>query len=345
MCSDKLLGLKDCLLEEPITGLYIDELGVTNTFLANLNTDQYVSGIELFIEKRNLAWRKVSTDVLKSIASNMKTDTLIEGRRIGQKSTMQTTYAPLGSNIYTGIKLRITPNESSFIKIFVSELLIESDSGGDILVYFYNLTTGELLKTVNYTDLNADQYIAFEYSGKRRDVDIAIVYESLYNVPKYTVTGTSSCSSCSGGIKEAFSSPYAKASGVKLTINPITGKVQTISNSTHTFGMSISYNVSCDREQWLCSIGALIALPLAYATAIEIYDYALSFSPNQRVNTTVGINSGLNNENSTGIARAREIAVSRYTDEMNSLIQNMRLPNDPKCWDCRRNLIYTTVLP
>jgi hypothetical protein len=345
MCSEKLIGLKDCLLEEPITGLYIDELGISNTFLANLITDQYVSGKDLFAERRNLAWRKVSTDVLKSLSGNMKSDTLIEGRRIGQRSTNQTSYPALGAGNYTGIKLRITPNETSFIKIFVSELLIESDSPSDILIYFFNLNTGELLQTLNYSELNTDQYIAFSYSGKRRDVDIAIVYESLYTVPKYTVTGNSSCSSCGGGVKEAFSSPYARASGIKLTLNPLTGKVASVSNATHTYGMSISYNVSCDREQWLCSIGGLMALPLAYATAIEIYDYALTFSPNQRVNTTVGINNGLNNESNSGILRAREIAVSRYTDEMNSLLGNIRLPNDAKCWDCRRNLIYATVLP
>jgi hypothetical protein len=89
-----------------------------------------------------------------------------------------------------------------------------------------------------------------------------------------------------------------------------------------------------------------MALSLAYATAVEIYNYALTVSPNQRVNTTVIVNRGSNKtELQEGLMAARDIAATRYADELSAMLQNMRLPDDTHCWDCRRNMKYVTALP
>jgi hypothetical protein len=122
--------------------------------------------------------------------------------------------------------------------------------------------------------------------------------------------------------------------------------VLTSSSSKYTTGMSLTYNVNCDRQGWLCSIGGTMALSLAYATAVEIYNYALTTSPNQRVNTTVIVNRGSNKaELQEGIMAARDIAASRYSEELGAMLQNMRLPDDTHCWDCKRNMKYVTALP
>jgi hypothetical protein len=118
--------------------------------------------------------------------------------------------------------------------------------------------------------------------------------------------------------------------------------ISNVNNSKFTAGMSLQYNINCDRSAWLCSIGGLLAMPLAYATAVEIYNYALTVSPSQRVNTAVVINKGNDTE---GMITARDLAAEQYDIELKSLLQNMRLPDDPNCWSCRNTSKYVTALP
>jgi hypothetical protein len=113
--------------------------------------------------------------------------------------------------------------------------------------------------------------------------------------------------------------------------------------------MSMVYNVNCDREAWLCSIGGLMAMPLAYATAVEIFNYGLQISPNQRVNTSVSVNIGskpfATADANDGMIAARDVAATRYNEELAAMLQNMRLPDDNNCFDCRKNMKYVTALP
>lgn len=81
-----------------------------------------------------------------------------------------------------------------------------------------------------------------------------------------------------------------------------------------------------------------MAMPLAYATAVEIYNYAILASPNQRVNTAVRINV-------EQLKEARDIAAEQYDLELKAMLQNMRLPDDRHCFDCRKNIKYVTALP
>jgi hypothetical protein len=81
-----------------------------------------------------------------------------------------------------------------------------------------------------------------------------------------------------------------------------------------------------------------MALPLAYATAVEIYNYGLTASQSKRVNTAVSVTA-------EALTTARDIAETRYMDEVSAMLQNMRLPDDRHCFDCNRNMKYVTALP
>jgi hypothetical protein len=41
----------------------------------------------------------------------------------------------------------------------------------------------------------------------------------------------------------------------------------------------------------------------------------------------------------------RDIAATRYNEELAAMLQNMRLPDDNTCFDCRKNMKYVTALP
>jgi hypothetical protein len=348
MCIESLLGLRDCNQVEPSTGLYIDDLGINTTFLGQLITDQYLQGSELFTAKRAFAWRKLSSDVLTRLAPVMKADTVIEGKRVGQLvSNYSNVQTASGAGRYTGIRLKIDPQSLSFLNFYLADINLAVDAANvNVPILIFDMSTLKLIETFTYATGGLDQFLGKTFASARRKLDIAIVYESTFDSAKM-VTKKGHCFDCGGGVREAHICPFVDAIGIDLTTNG-TDVLSSIT-SKYTAGMSINYNVNCDRQGWLCSIGGLMALPLAYATAVEIYNYALTASPNQRVNTTVSVNRGqkpfATADAVEGIVAARDIAATRYNEELGAMLQNMRMPDDSHCWDCRRNMKYVTALP
>lgn len=337
MCSENLIGIKDCSYPEPVTGIYIDELGINKSFLSQLITDQYNSGVELFEEKRAFAWRKLTSDILTRLSEQMKGDTLIENKRIGQPLTDSSNIdLALGSGKYGGIRVKIDPNNVSFLEYYLADLFIDlSELTLNTQVLVFNMNTGKLIDTIDYLTGGVEQFLGRKYLAKRKILDLAFVYESIENTTKY-ITKKGSCSDCGGRVRETHICPFVDAVGIELTTD---GQI-VLSHKLkkYTQGMSFNYNVNCDRGSWLCSIGGLISLPLAYSTAVEIYDYALMVSPNQRVNTITSINFD-------NVKQARDIAAQRYSEELNAILGGIRLPDDNHCFTCRKNIKYVTALP
>ena len=337
MCSENLIGLKDCSTAEPVTGIYIDELGISKSFLSQLITDQYNTGLELFNEKRAFAWRKLSSDILTRLSDQMKADTIIENRRVGQPLTDSTNVdLALGAGKYGGIRVKINPNNVSFLEFYLADIFIDlPESIVNTQVLVFNMNTGKLIETIDYATGSNEQFLGAKYLAKRKLLDLAFVYESTENTTKY-ITRKGACSDCSGNIRETHMCPFVDAVGIELTTDGTS--VLTHKNKKYTQGMSFNYNVNCDRGAWLCSIGGLVSLPLAYSTAVEIYDYALMVSPNQRVNTITSINYD-------NVKQARDIAAQRYLEELNAVLGGIRLPEDTHCFTCRKNTKYVTALP
>lgn len=339
MCESSLLGLRGCTATAPTTGLFIDDLGVTESFLSQLITDQYNTPSELFSDKRKMAWRKVSTDILGYLNPYMKGDTLIDSRRIGQVSTNATnTDAALGAGNYAGVRLYIDPQTTSFLKLFISSFSVAfTEEVTDKTIYIVDLVTRKVLESFVYSEGAIDQYIGKYITSSRRKMDIAIVYESTESVVR-TVPKYGSCTDCGGNIRAAHICPYVDSIGVELSLDTETGVATDIVNKPRTAGISLVYSIECDRDAYICSIGSTLSMALAYATAVEVYDYALTQSANLRVNTTVSVNT-------EGLTTARDIAASRYKDEMEAVVKNMRLPSDTACFSCKQNMRYVTALP
>lgn len=339
MCYQSLVGLKGCDRTEPTTGLYIDDLGINTTLLGQFITDQYVKGEQLFDDKLRFAWSKLSSDILNRLAPSMRGDTLIEDKRVGLLEK-DFTRVQTSTGSYAGIRLTINPNDS-YIEFYLAELTLSVPAATtDTPILIIDLQTGKLIETITYATGGVDQVIGKALQGKKRPMDIAIVWEFTQDVSK-TIPKKGHCFDCSGNVRVAHICPFVDAIGVTLDWNGTT--VSNVANSKYTAGLSIAYNVNCDRKAWLCSIGNLMAMPLAYATAVEIYNYALTVSPSQRVNTAVVINRGT--KDIEGMTTARDMAAEQYDIELKSMLENMRLPNDRNCFNCRNNLKYVTALP
>ena len=348
MCYDKLLGLKGCDRAEPTTGLYIDDLGINQTLLGQLITNQYKSGVELFDAKLAFAWRKMSSDMLSRLSPMMKADTVIDSKRIGQVLTNASNIdLALGAGKYAGIRVTIDPNQLSFLNFYLSSLQIDIYTMAvPVEIFVFDMQTQKLVGSFFYQSEAVEEFIGRTYKANRRKLDLAFVYESLYDTTKM-ITKKGSCYDCGGGIRSVHICPFVDAIGIELTtdgLNVLSSKAK-----KYTQGMSMLYNVNCDREAWLCSIGGLMAMPLAYATAVEIFNYGLQISPNQRVNTSVSVNIGskpfATADANDGMIAARDVAATRYNEELAAMLQNMRLPDDSNCFDCRKNMKYVTALP
>lgn len=339
MCESSLLGLRGCADSQPVTGLYIDDLGVTESFLSQLITDQYDEPKDLFSDKRKMAWRRISTDILGRLNSFMKPETVVDSRRIGQIMTNVTsTDAALGAGVYAGIRVYLDPQTTSFLKMFISDFSIAfTGDVTDKTIYIIDLNTRKVLESFVYTQGATEQYIGKYLYSKRKKMDIAIVYESTEEVIRYTPK-YGSCTDCSGRIREAHICQFVDSIGVQLSIDTESGVASDIVNKARTAGMSIVYSVECDRSAYICSIGSTLSMALAYATAVEIYDYALTQSAHIRVNTTVSVNS-------EALIQARDIAASRYNEEVEIIMRNMKLPSDRHCFSCNENMRYVTALP
>lgn len=351
MCYASLVGLKGCQNQDPSTGLYIDTLGINETFLGQLITDQYNSGQELFNDKLELSYKRISNEILTRLSPSLKADTIIENRRIGQVLTnYNNTQSALLNGEYGGIRIKINPNETSFLNFYLSDITLHIDPiNTNIEIYVFDLITMKLIESFTYTTGSINQFIGKQYKSARKKLDLAFVYNQSMLAAK-TVTKGGSCTTCGGNIKYSHICPFVDAVGINLSVNG--GSIHTVGstkNVMYTSGMSINYNINCDRESFICSIGGNIAMALAYLTAVEIYDYALTTSPNQRINTSVIINRGQKPFATAsaveGIVAARDIATEKYNSELTNLISNIRLPEDNNCFDCKKNIKYVVSLP
>ena len=337
MCESSLLALRGCSNSAPSTGLYIDQVGLTEGLLSQFISDQYDTPLEIFEDKRSLAWKKIQTEMLNNLNSFMKADTVIDNRRVGQINTNSTsTTTAQGAGSYVGVRLIMSPQRTSFLKMFISELMVYIDSvNTNVDVLVFDLVQNKLIETITYSQGSTEQYISKTYLSKRRKLDIALVYESTVDAIK-TVPKYGNCTDCSGRIKDVVICPFVNGIGVQLDWDGTT--ISNLANKSVTGGVSVNYNIECDRESYLCSIGSTMSMALLYATAIEIYDYALTISPNDRVNTAVSINRD-------EMFEARDIMAKKYNTEMNTLLTNFRMPSDSYCFNCKENLKYITALP
>jgi hypothetical protein len=275
----------------------------------------------------------------------MKADTVVESKRIGQVVTNSSNVdLALGAGKFAGIRVTIDPNTASFLNFYLSNFQIDIYTmQTPVEIFVYDMATLKLIDSFFYQSEAVEEFIGKTFRANRRKMDLAFVYESLYDTTRM-VPKRGSCTDCGGNLRAVHVCPFVDAIGIEITTDGF--NVLSSKSKKYTQGMSLVYNVNCDREAWLCSIGGLMAMPLAYATAVEIYNYGLTISPNQRVNTTVSVNTGFaTSDPNDGMIAGRDIAATRYSEELTAMLQNMRMPDDNTCFDCRRNMKYVTALP
>jgi len=332
-CFQDVISLIGCANQNPSSGLFIDDTGITIDELNQLSGKEFFNGEGLFYSKYGLAINEISNKIHTRVSSSYKTNTVLSGRRIGVLDPLLKVI--VGTNKFRGIEIGLC-NTDSFLDIFISTVDFTLSHTGDVTAYVYDSIEGKLLDTLTFTTVAGETLtvpINKTYTSKRKQLKIAILIDaSLYEAYKITV-GTG-CITCGSGL---YDNGIVQASGVAFddadSVNHF-GRERT----GNTYGMSLNYSVNCNHKEWLCTINNVLAMAILWKTAANIMEYGIHSSVNQRSNTTVTINSDT--------LKDRMVMYGLRSDEaIDDILKYIKLPKDSRCFECSQPIKHAIVLP
>jgi hypothetical protein len=334
-CFENIIEIKgNCQNKTAYSGVYLDSVGIKLNEVDSIVGEEYESGEELFYEKRNFAIQTVASLIHTHLSENYKAKSLIESIRVGQfQDNLLETPAQTGK--LKGIYVELC-NQDSFVDFYLNFLEAQFNFTGDVEIFIYDTIQNKLLDTLTVSAVAQEVvqlYVNKTYKSNRKRLSLFIGYDSAA-VPSYrTYTREPvGCMSCDG---YWWTNNYAKICGA--TISTADQKIlKNFTRSGETFGLSVNYSINCNHEDWLCSYGRALAIPIALYTAREIAFYAINIS--QRANPKTFIDS------EKWKARFDQYD-SDFEKRFSEVLNNVRLPDDRKCFVCQPKLVHAINLP
>jgi len=336
-CFDDLIALKGaCSDTVPLSSLWLNDVGIDMNFVGQVITKDYLDAADFFNRKRDFAVRTVSNQIHNFLRPKYKANTAIENYRIGQPEDNLRLIA--GSGYLKGIEIDLCQSRS-YLDVFISEIALQLSTTQSVDVLVYDLLQAKLLDTITI-DCVANEisraYVKKTYKAERRGLDLFIGYDST-GLSANTTRLKKNCQNCSGNYQSEITNGYSKIRAAEIDQSGTIIK-SNLEYLGETGGLSVVHSLSCNHENWLCSISNQMAFPILYKTAYLMIDHALAASNDQRANTTVTINKEVWKE------RLDKMEFY-YTESMNNLLQNIKPPSDELCFMCKDNLRHVIALP
>lgn len=336
-CFDNFIEVDGtCSDVTPTSGLFLSNIGITVDFLDQIVTKQYDNGVALANAKMDFARKTVFNRVLTHFSNRVKPFTMLESARIGH--TQDDLIVQSGSaGKLKGIEIEFC-NLNSFVDFHLSDLNLQLTSNGVIDVMVYDLLQGKLLDTIPITAVANNIVQVFPnktYSSQRQKLHLLIAYDSTGLDSIQTSVDTNKKTCCGSELHRI--NQFVSARGTSID----TGDAKTKSNldgESYTGGLSLNFSIECNMEKWLCTIKNNIALPVLYASGLEIIKHALDSAPNDRVNTTVNINRDI-------LEKREERYQDDFENSINNVLNNIKLPTDRFCFICNERSRNTVILP
>lgn len=328
-CFDNIIALRGgCEDETSTSGLYSNDIDITYDFLNAIVTRQFSGAKDLHERKLAFSIKQVVSEVIGALTPNFHVGTLLQNQRIGFYQDDLKLIA--GDGNLKGINIDLW-NCQSYLNLFLSEISLQINQTQDVDVLVYDLIQNKLLDTITISctaNEISKAYPQKTYKSDRSKLNLFIGYDSTGLSSNTTyIKERLGCSNCGGGSNLISKNPYEWVGGVK--IDSAAQKIK--SNLTHigeTGGLSVVHSLSCNHESWLCSYSNLMSMAILYRYGINILDFAANVSPNDRINTTVQINS---EEIKNRLANLTQW----YKDELKSVLGNIKTPTDKECFVCR----------
>lgn len=329
-CFENIINIRGlCENEDSKSGLYANDIDINRDFLEAIITRQFSGPLDFHERKLAFAIKQVVDQVLTFMQPNFRTNTLLESFRIGQHQDNLSIVAG-DANFLKGINVDLW-NCNSYLDFFLQEISLQLTVTGNVDVKIYDLIQGKLLNTITVACVANEMVKAYPQltiKSDRQKLNLFIGYDST-GISSNTTTLRSSagCTSCN---TSAINNPYEHIAAVKID----TGASKVKNNlraMSETGGLSIVHSLSCNHESWLCSFSKIIAMPILYRYGIEVMEFALNVSPNDRINTTLNINTD-------EIKSRRDTYQRWYNESFADKIQNIKTPSDKECFTCRENV-------
>lgn len=333
-CFENLIGIKsDCDNVIPNSGIYIEDIGITADECDSYINAEYNNGLQLIKDKINFSSELIKRTVSNHFNGFVKTKNLLQNNVLGyyENNFQKKDSIP---NTLGGIKISLN-NNSSYVKIHINTLSLQTDYSGIINILVYNLSNGLLLDTIPVTGV-ANQVVTINvnksYESLKQNTKLIFVYDvssiNSFNAAIYQ----NYCSPCTGYV---YSNNYIVTNG--LMIGNATPKIDSNTvNSNHTFGLSLNYSIQCSLENWICEVSNLMALPLLYKTGVEIMNYSLYSST--RNNSKQNIDYERNE-------KRYNHWVNEYNSTIQSVIEKLELPKNDPCFYCDAPIRSLIILP
>jgi len=313
----------------------LKDIGITVSELNDIVTKDFKNGKDLGEQKIAFAIKQVTNSVYNHFAGKFRSRSILDGQRIGYPQPNMQSVAAIADHS-KGVEIEMC-NNNSFVDIYISEISLFVNFSGNVDVKIYDLHQNKLLDTITVAAVAGEISRAFvnkSYSSERRDLNLAIIYDSTGKASFKTEMKLGGCSDCSTGAP-TWISPYFKARGVKIA-NADTKIKSNLRGVADTGGLSIQYNVNCNYNAWLCSVRNLIALPVLYKAGEQLMEFALHNSDRLNSKTIIDMEK---------VEGRWKLYGEKHREALDNILKNIRLPEDSRCFDCREKSKTVTMLP
>jgi hypothetical protein len=333
-CFENLIGLREtCTAQSPRSGLMLNQVGVNYDFAKSVLMRDYKTVEDFVDDKIAFATKIVIDRVTHQFSDEIRTTSILTGARAGQhKDNMNLITGLAGQEKGLGFEMC---NQESYLDLFISEVNLFTNFTGNIPILVYDLVQKKLLDTltlVSTANVISTLVVNKLYRSNKKRLDIVLIYDTTGISSYDTAMTLSGCTSC-GTQGSTIQNSYVRASSVKF--NSADAKLrENLTFASDTGGMSAIYSVQCNKTDWMCENSNLLALPILYKAASEIYLYA-SFS--SRDNSTTMISPEV-------IDERYKHAEAAYVESIDDLMKRIRLPKD-RCFSCNVQSKHAIILP
>lgn len=335
-CFEDIIGLRgSCATPSSASGLWIDDIGIELEELDSIINKAQEDSVSFFDNKRDFALKQIIALVHTHFSDKYKTNTILRSGRIGFGKENQEVVAAEAT--LKGMEIELC-NQTSFVDVFVSSLSLQVNFNGVVPVFVYDLFQNKLLDTINVTAVSGETITVYPnktYKSNRKELDLIFVYDATaFSSVKTTIT-QGGCKTCGSGGSMVNLDQYLSARSISI-LSAASKIEDNLTAASDTGGLSINYTIQCNYDDWLCTVANSIALPILFKTGYEIMDYTVNNSLRLNTSTTINIDDA---------KRRRDEYKARYEEAINTLLQNIKLPPDEKCFECRQKSKHAIILP
>lgn len=331
-CFDNIVALKElCTDIEPTSGIYLNDVGITKAFIGSVITSDYNDNTQEFVDSKvNQAIRIIKNAVHSRYGNKINSTTLIVDHRLGYT---QDNLVNVAGGDWKGIHVKLS-NYSNYINMHLSSISLQVMTTGTVNILIFDLFQNKLLYTLPISAVSGEIITIYPHKvieSSNRPLNLFIGYNAagISSIQTYIRDGQCcGITSCTTSFMTAKG--VTNASGVFVE--------QNMASLNHTAGLSLVYSLNCDSYSWMCAYNQVLALPIAYKAASEIYLHGIQNGLNGRSSNNVNLNVEQMKE-------TQEKYEFLFREQLDSILLNMNMPTDSVCFQCKTPAKTAIVMP